>query len=230
MKPLETIGAIPVVCSPHTYTEYSGFTYNASTQTLSVVNVSSTAVSFTSFAGANHDHQSVNGGGVLNAAAIGSGTIATARLGSGSASAATFLRGDQTWATPPGGSSANVGTTTVNFGSFPGCSDTSVSVTGQAGILAGSVVNAWIYPSSTADHTADEHIVETIQVYAGNIVAGVGFTIYARNTSQLNEPLSSGGVTGFRPAAGTVYGEPNASVGGKGTRIYGSWSVAWQWS
>ncbi len=35
------------------------------------------------------------------AADIASGTLATARLGSGSATSATYLRGDQTWATPP---------------------------------------------------------------------------------------------------------------------------------
>lgn len=33
MKPLETIGAIPVVCSPHVYTEYSGFRYDFDVQT-----------------------------------------------------------------------------------------------------------------------------------------------------------------------------------------------------
>lgn len=75
-----------------------------------------------------------------------------------------------------------VGTATLNFGAFPGVTDTSVAVTGQTGILTGSAVEAYIAPAATAEHTADEHRVESLSVMAGNIVAGTGFTIYGRTT------------------------------------------------
>lgn len=100
------------------------------------------------------------------------------------------------------------GTATLDFGAFPGKSDASIAITGQAAIVAGSLVEAWIRPVATADHSADEHMVETLKVFAANISAGVGFTIYGFNTSQLNEP------------------DPD---GGRGTRIYGQWTVAWTW-
>jgi hypothetical protein len=70
------------------------------------------------------------------------------------------------------------GTTAVDFGAFPGKSDASVAVIGQAGIVAGSLVEAWIRLEATAEHSADEHMVEDLKVSAGNIVAATGFTIY----------------------------------------------------
>lgn len=138
-----------------------------------------------------------------------------------------------TWQTPsagPGG--LNVGTATIDFGAFPGSSDASVTITGQSGIVSGSVVNAWIYPADSADHSADEHWVETITATAGGIVAGTGFTIWARNTSQLNEPLSyrPNGVFVATKTTGTAVTSAPPSVGGQGTRIYGTWNVAWSWS
>lgn len=118
------------------------------------------------------------------------------------------------------------GTTTIDFGAFPGSSDTSVAVAAPT-ILAGSLVEAWIFPAATADHSADEHIVETIKVFAGNVQAGVGFTIYGVNTCELVEQLTSPGVSTFRSAATTVYGYVAPTLGGKATRLYGVWSVAW---
>ena len=129
-----------------------------------------------------------------------------------------------------GGGSGAAGTTTIDFGAFPGGSDATATVTGQAGILAGSVVQAWLVAQPTADHTADEHRVETISVTCGNIVAGTGFTIYAQNTSQINEPLTMSSPARFRTAAATVYGYQERSTGGRGTRIYGTWTVHWRWS
>ena len=55
-----------------------------------------------SMSNAGHDHSDAAGGGTLSAGVITSGTIATARLGSGTADATTYLRGDQTYATPAG--------------------------------------------------------------------------------------------------------------------------------
>jgi hypothetical protein len=93
------------------------------------------------------------------------------------------------------------GTATLTFGAFPGASDASVAVTGQAGILSGSLVEAWVLPAATADHTADEHIVEELSVLAGNVVAGTGFTVYGVH----------------RPSLGD-------------TRLYGTWNIGWVWN
>lgn len=130
---------------------------------------------------------------------------------------------------------ATTGTATLDFGAFPGASDTSITITGQTGILSGSYVEAWIFPADTVDHTADEHMIETLKVIAGNVVAGTGFTIYGFNTSQLNEPLTEYGAgrnhksTGTA-AANTGYQGREKSVGGTGTRIYGKWNIAWVWN
>jgi hypothetical protein len=97
------------------------------------------------------------------------------------------------------------GTTTVDFGAFPGATDTSVAVTGQAGIVSGSLVGAWIRPVATADHSADEHRVEPISIVADTIVAATGFTIYASEVG------------------------PDTLIN-EGHRIYGTWTVAWAWT
>lgn len=107
------------------------------------------------------------------------------------------------------------GTSTVNFGAFPGSTDASVTVTGQSGITGTSLVEAWIFPTATTDHTADEHWADPPEVYAGNVVAGTGFTIYAvvKKRSDIG-PLSDS----------TRIKNVDAPM------IYGQWSVAWVWN
>lgn len=110
------------------------------------------------------------------------------------------------------------GTTTIDFGAFPGGYDASVTVTGQATILSGSLVEAWIAPVATADHTADEHRLESIAVMAGDVVAGTGFTIYARSTWERPVPPHPAGV------------QRVSHSGGDMPKVYGQFTVNWVWN
>jgi len=78
-----------------------------------------------------------------------------------------------------GGGSGSAGLSVINFGTSPK-DIASVVVTGQSGITLSSYVAANLAAVATADHSIDEHVVEEMDVYAGNIVAGTGFTIYAK--------------------------------------------------
>jgi hypothetical protein len=91
------------------------------------------------------------------------------------------------------------GTATLSFGAFPGSVDAAIQVTGQTAIVGGSLVEAWILPTNTADHLAEEHLLEAIDIYAGGIVTGTGFWIYG------------------------VY----RGIGDG--QIYGDWNVGWAW-
>ena len=84
-----------------------------------------------------------------------------------------------------GGTAPVTGKTIIDFGA--GASIAAVAVTGQTGIVSGSIVQAWLMPMATLDHSVDEHLAEGIDVFAGAIDAGMGFTIWARTrTSRLS--------------------------------------------
>jgi hypothetical protein len=131
-----------------------------------------------------------------------------------------------------GGGGGTTGSATLNFGAFPGASDAAVAVA-SATIGAGDRPDAWLFPSATADHSADEHMLETIKVFAHSVVAGVGFTISGFNRSEHFEPLEwikgPRGTVLAGALLGATHGFQRPSDGGKGTRIYGQWTVAWRY-
>jgi hypothetical protein len=109
------------------------------------------------------------------------------------------------------------GTATIDFGAYPGKVDTSVTVTGQTGILAGSRVEAWIDTgTATAEHSTDEHIMANalMDITYGAIIVGTGFTIYA--------------LTRELPGIGSVDTRFN-NLTVTTPRLYGTFTIAWAW-
>ena len=79
------------------------------------------------------------------------------------------------------------GTATIDFGAFPGSNEASVFVP-AASIAAGSDVEPfWRGDDTTTDHDAEDHkwAAVFIGLSAGSIVAGSGFTIYARSVEEM---------------------------------------------
>jgi len=106
------------------------------------------------------------------------------------------------------------GTATLNFGAFPGSQEAKIVITGQTGILAGSLASAWVLPAATADHSIDEHLVDPVRVIVGNVVAGTGFTIY-----------------GY-PADIQTFGSKTLAGGlpDQQANLYGALNIAWCWN
>lgn len=153
------------------------------------------------------------------------------------ASTAMAMLGQSIGSGGPGGANGPQivsGTAVVNFGA--GASHASVEVAGQAQIRPGALVCAWLKPEATADHSADEHLVETIKVFASGIKEGVGFTLHALNTSEAFEPgrpseaaLGRSGGVGNAGGAGKASIGAAPNLGGRGTLLYGRWSVGWMY-
>ena len=105
----------------------------------------------------------------------------------------------------------------VNFGAAPGSFETTVVITGQAGIIAGSLVEAWAHPATITTIDADEYQLEEFMVQAdpSTIVPGTGFTIRAWATMPPGEPQEVAG-------AGRLVGTP-------GLKMIGARNVGWVW-
>lgn len=130
-----------------------------------------------------------------------------------------------------GGTILGSGTSIIDFGS--GAPMATVTVTGETAILSGSLVYCWIKPEATVDHTADEHIIESIKVVASDIVAGDGFTIYGLCPDPAispERPMQSnlGRYSGTGAATGDGRGDvaaPNPL--NRVALLSGKWTVGW---
>lgn len=80
------------------------------------------------------------------------------------------------------------GTATVNFGTGAGTNIASVTVTGQTGISASSLINVKLSSTGTADNNSFEHNILSFKcaVFVDNIVNGVGFDITIMSDLRLN--------------------------------------------
>lgn len=85
-----------------------------------------------------------------------------------------------TGATGPSGSGVT-GQSTLNFGAWPG-TDTARAVISDAGVLATSTLLAQLDATPSADHSLEEHVfgATEMDLIAGAIVPGSGFTVYAQ--------------------------------------------------
>ena len=87
---------------------------------------------------------------------------------------------------PAGSTTTNTGTATINFGSAPGTIITTVTVTGQTGILSTSLVKLEMMGTdSTTDHNAYEHGIVPLVLRTTDISVGSSFTITASSDWRL---------------------------------------------
>jgi hypothetical protein len=109
------------------------------------------------------------------------------------------------------------GVAILDFGPFPGSSTATVSVIGGNAFNSSNVVDAWITPIATADHSADEHQIDPPLVSA--VISGSNIIITG---------YPSGRDLAVPP--GTPFGNTANSqmpIASQQLMPYGKWSVGW---
>jgi len=173
----------------------------------------------------------------LNASNIASGTVPTARLGSGTANSTTFLRGDQTYATPPSltGSNGQVFTSSGTFTVPTGVTSVKVTVVGGGG-NGGNASATTGRASSTGGGgggggggVAVQFITGltpggTVSVTVGGISGTSSFGAFCSATGGASAAASSGSVASAGGVGGTGSGGNFSYTGSPGqVGLAGGW-------
>jgi hypothetical protein len=113
----------------------------------------------------------------LNASNLGSGTVPTVRLGTGTANSTTFLRGDNTWATPAAGGGGH--TFVVNLASPNSLAQNWTGLNGSSFAIFGAFYRSAIMPvAGTFDAL---YVMGTISSGAGSNTVTV--TLYKNGSA-----------------------------------------------
>lgn len=111
----------------------------------------------------------------------------------------------------------------VDFGAHPGAIEKEVDVV-TSGVVATSLVEAWLFPDATTDHNADEHIamMDSLRVQGRYKVDG---TITIRVQPIFPQHDHTRGRINRRTLEAGGY-----HVGAERQRASGKWVVAWCWN
>jgi hypothetical protein len=111
----------------------------------------------------------------------------------------------------------------VDFGVHPGAVEKEVDVV-ATGVVATSLVEAWLHPEATTDHTVDEHIamLDALNVQ-GRYLSDDNIRILVRPILPQHDHLRNP----IRPSTST--GTQNFQ-GPEQAKTYGKWAVAWVWN
>lgn len=113
------------------------------------------------------------------------------------------------------------GTSLIDFGAFPGTNFASVTVAAADIAVPAAVIDAWVTPIATVDHSADEHLMDPPLVVSA-VISGSNIVITG---------VPSGRDLPVPP--GTPFGNTANSQQPTGNRQftpYGKWSVSWAFS
>lgn len=112
----------------------------------------------------------------------------------------------------------------VDFGAHPGAVEKEVDVA-TAGVVATSLVEAWLFPDDTTDHNSDEHVamMDSLRVQ-GRYLSDDNIRIrvvpvfpqhdHLRNPIKSQQPQTSA----------------HGYTGAQRKLTYGKWTVGWVWN